>query len=86
LPAWIFANSAGSAGSVSPAQSGEHRGNVIAVRRCTELGAQNQVDGIVAAVVAVQLGARRYQPHRCRPGLTGLAEANLPWQFSRVWA
>jgi hypothetical protein len=42
-----------------------------------ELGAQDQVNGIVSAVIVVQLGARGYQPHRRRPGLTGIAEADL---------
>ena len=77
--AWIFASSAGSAGSEEPGlQSGEHGSDVVAVRQRAELGAQHQVDGIVGAVVAVELGARCHQPYRRGPGLTGFTEPDLP--------
>ena len=75
---WIFDSSVGSAGCGGVrAQAGQHRVDVVAVGQLGELGADGQVDGVVAALVLEQLGARRDQPHRRRGGAPGRAEPDL---------
>ena len=75
---WIFCQQRriGGLGGVG-AQAGQHRVDVVAVGQFGELGADGQVDGVVAALVLEQLGARRDQPHRRGGGAPGRTEADL---------
>ncbi len=66
----------GRLGGVRP-QAGQHGVDVVAVGQLGELGADRQVDGVVAALVLEQLGARRDQPDRRRGRAPGRAEADL---------
>ncbi len=66
----------GRLGGVGP-QAGQHRVDVVAVGQLGELGADGQVDGVVAALVLEQLGARRDQPDRRGGRAPGRAEPDL---------
>ena len=64
------------------AQAGQHRVDVVVVGQLGEVGADRQVDGVVAAVVLEQLGARRDQPYRGGGGPAGRTEADLALALS----
>src|SRR5439155_1042551 len=62
-------------------QARQHRVDVVAVGQLAELGADGQVDGVIAALVLEQLGARRDQPHRGRGGAPRRTETDLALAF-----
>lgn len=59
------------------AQAAQHRVNVVVVRQGGEVGAQDEVDGVVGPAVVEQFGARCDQPYRRRGRLSGGAESDL---------